>query len=143
MLFSLASAAAGLSWALRVRVVTAAQPDARLSMMAVALLAALTGAAAQAMVDGIIVMPVSQTLLAAFCGWAMGHYLGEPAAPVVHGWRKRLVAAAVVLSAAGAVVNGVAPDILRIAQREKAYFESRPPGEILLPRFWAQGWINQ
>lgn len=141
LLLTLVSAIAGLSWALRVRAVTAARPETRLSMMAVALLAALTGAAAQAMVDGVIVMPVSQTLLAAFCGWAMGHYLGEPVAPVVHGWKKRLVAAMVVLFAAGAVVNGVAPDILRVAQREKAYFESRPPGEILLPRFWAQGWI--
>lgn len=143
LLFTLVFAYAGLSWALRVRAVAAVRPETRLSMLAVALLVALTGAAAQAMVDGVIVMPVSQTLLAALCGWAMGHYLGKPATHIVYGWRRWLVAAAVVLFAAGAVVNGVAPDILRIAQREKAYFESRPPGEILLPRFWAQGWINQ
>ncbi|MGA0032161.1 MAG: O-antigen ligase family protein [Burkholderiales bacterium] len=141
LLLTLVFAIAGLSWALRVRAVTTVRLETRLSMMAVALLVALTGAAAQSMVDGVIVMPVSQTLLAVFCGWAMGHYLGERATPVVHGWKKRLVAAVIVLFAAGAVVNGVAPDILHIAQREKVYFESRPPGEILLPRFWAQGWI--
>lgn len=140
LLFVLVFAVAGLTWALRVRAVTAASPDAYVSMTSLALLAALTGAAAQAMVDGVIVMPVTQTMLAVICGWAIGHYLG-PVHPAVT--RSGRLQAIIVLFAACAVAYGVAPDIRHIEQREAAYFKGRPPGEILLPRFWAQGWINQ
>lgn len=140
LLFTLMFAVAGLKWAMRVRADTAACPDVRRSLISVALLAALTGAAAQAMVDGVLVMPVSQTLLAVLCGWA----LAQSAAPVTTAISRRwqLLCLAAVLFAAGAVASTVYLDAPRLEQRERAYAEMRPGG-ILLPRFWAQGWISE
>ena len=140
VLFTLVFAMTGLKWAMRIRIDTAACPDARGSWIAVALLAALTGAAAQAMVDGVIVMPVSQTLLAALCGWA----IGQSAAPVTAAPSRAWIVprAAVMLFAAGAVACTVYLDAPRLEQRERAYSEIRP-NSILLPRFWTQGWIRE
>ncbi len=133
-------AAAGLAFAGHVRR-SAAQGEDCKGMVEVALLAALSGAAAQAMVDGVLVMPVSQTVLVLLCGWAMGAYFS-----VRHtargGLVERAVMLAVVLFAVGSVAYGVAPEIGRLAEREEAYL-TRMPGKILLPRFWAQGWIAE
>lgn len=140
LLFTLVFAAAGLKWALRVRTVTVIHPESPGSMTAVALLVALTGAAAQAMVDGMIVMPVSQTLLALLCGWAIGHC---PAPVATEVSRIRLLPHLIVaMFAAGAVAYGVYLDAPRLEQREQAYWAQRP-GENLLPRFWTQGWIYE
>jgi len=137
-------AAGGWAWAKQVRSAAAAEPHARKSLLAVALLAALAGAAAQSMVDGVIVMPVSQILLVLVAGWAMGLYIQSKRPPLsAASAGAKLLALLLVLSAAGAVVQGVAPDILEVGQREQAYLKTRPPGEILFPRFWAQGWINK
>ena len=111
--------------------------------MAVALLAALTGAAAQALVDGIIVMPVSQMLLALCCGWALGIYCSGTDQPVIAGTATRRAGTALVVMAAAGVVYGVWPEIARLEARETVYLKARPPGTILLPRFWAQGWIGE
>lgn len=110
-------------------------------LMAVALLAALGGAAAQAMVDGVLVMPVSQTLLALLCGWAMGRYFYSR--EVQCSASQRVIVMLVTLIAAGALVLGVVPEIGHIAEREKAYLAAHPPDTLLLPRFWTQGWINE
>ena len=132
--------AAGLSFAAQVRR-TADQGTERVRLIRVALLAALAGAAAQAMVDGVLVMPVSQTLLTLLCGWAIGiHFTGRPARA---GVAQNTILIAFTVVAAGAVVYGVAPEIGRIAEREQAYLANHPPNTPLLPRFWAQGWINE
>ena len=111
-------------------------------MTAVALLAALAGAAAQAMVDGILVMPVSQTALALICGWAMGSYFTVQSSVERRASLEKALGAAIIVLAAGSIVYGVLPEIGHIEQREDAYLAIRPPGAVLLPRFWAQGWIN-
>ncbi|MGE4111977.1 MAG: O-antigen ligase family protein [Burkholderiales bacterium] len=139
LLFMLVFATAGLSWALRVRTVAAVSPETSRSISAVVLLAALTGAAAQAMVDGVIVMPVSQTLLAVLCGWAMGHYYPGPAS-VTAPTGRLLPGIVAVLLATGAVAYSAWLDVPRIEDRENAYWEESP-GANLIPRFWAQGWI--
>lgn len=142
LLFTAVAAAGGLAFARRVKR-TVDDRNTRLGLVSVALLAALTGAAAQAMVDGIIVMPVSQTLLALLSGWAMGmHYFphGAKAARCSRG--EYALAAAFVMMAAAAVFFGAAPEIGHIAEREKAYLAAHPTDARLLPRFWAQGWIN-
>lgn len=134
-------AAAGLAFAGYVRRQVAIESK-RKGWLAVALLAAIAGGAAQAMVDGVLVMPVSQTVLVLLCGWAIGIYLSErPQA------RCRVIEhvaiLAVVVAAAGVVAYGVSPEIGHLAAREEAYLRTSPPGARLLPRFWAQGWINQ
>lgn len=137
---------AGLAFAGHVgRLATTARRDQIL--IRIALLAALAGAAAQAMVDGVLVMPVSQTLLALLCGWAIGMYCEKKEA--VSG-RPAFQCSAVILIttlAAGSVAWGVAPEISRLAERERAYLAAHPPVDPslprLFPRFWAQGWIDQ
>ena len=110
-------------------------------LVVVALLAALAGAAAQAMVDGVLVMPISQTLLVLLCGWAISIYFSARAVRCSRVQYVTLIA--VTLIAAGAVVWGVAPEIGHLAEREKSYLASHPPDTPLLPRFWVQGWINE
>lgn len=131
---------AGLTFAAYVRraVDVVSDQDAQIR---IALLAALSGAAAQAMVDGVLVMPVSQTLLVLLCGWAMGMYLPEGAKPP----DTRICAAVRILAvlAAGLVIFGVRPEIGRLAERERDYLAANPPDTVLLPRFWAQGLIGR
>jgi len=106
-----------------------------------ALLAALTGASAQAMVDGVMVMPVSQMLLALLAGWAVG---------MMHCSRLRLFIGSVervllllsIVFAVIVVIFGIAPEIGNLAERQKTYLEGLQEGARLLPRFWTQGWIG-
>ncbi len=133
-------AAAGLAFAGHVRR-TVEQAGEQKGMVMIALLAALAGAAAQAMVDGVLVMPVSQILLVLLCGWAMGIYFTTHA--VRSGPVQYAMLVVLTVIAAGAVVYGVAPEIGRIAEREKSYLAAHPPDTPLYPRFWTQGWINE
>lgn len=140
LLFTGVCAVAGLTFAGHVRR-TVDTAGNRQGLIGVALLAALAGAAAQAMVDGVLVMPVSQILLALLCGWAVGIcFSGRRAARC--GVVENFTVLAVTVLAAAAVAYGAAPEIGRIAEREKAYLEARPPDTVLLPRFWTQGWIR-
>lgn len=133
-------AAGGLCFASHVRRVSD-QDDDRARLFRVALLAALAGASAQAMVDGVLVMPVSQVLLALLAGWAIGMMSGTAGARVA-GRGERLLLTLAVLFAAAAVVYGVAPEIGQLAEREQVFLAGRDPNTILLPRFWALGWIR-
>lgn len=110
-------------------------------LVKIALLAALAGAAAQAMVDGVLVMPVSQTLLALLCGWAISMHFA--ARTVSSGNVQQVMLIGLTVMAAAAVACGVAPEIGRIAEREKSYLVAHPPDTPLFPRFWTQGWINE
>jgi len=138
-------AMAGLAFAGHVRRVVQMDTNTRVPVQ-VPLLAALAGAAAQSMVDGILVMPVSQTLLALLCGWAMGLYLEERACVAQGGPMGRAAMAVVTLMAAVVVVRGVAPELGHIAEREQAYLKAHPPENPalpnLMPRFWTQGRIE-
>lgn len=143
LLLTAVCAAAGLAFAGHVRR-TVAQAGERKGLVLIALLAALAGAAAQSMVDGVLVMPVSQTLLVLLCGWAAGMYFADFTARAVRCGKVRYATLMVLtMFAAGVVAWGVAPDIGHLAGREKAYLAAQPPDTLLLPRFWAQGWINE
>lgn len=133
-------AVAGLAFAGHVRR-TVAQAGDHKSLVLVALLAALAGAAAQAMVDGVLVMPVSQTVLALMCGWAIGIYFA--AGPVRHDKFQHAILITLTVIAAAAVAWGVALEIGHIAAREKAFLAAHPPYTVLMPRFWTQGWISE
>ncbi|MBX9903928.1 MAG: O-antigen ligase family protein [Burkholderiales bacterium] len=140
LLLTAVCAVAGLAFAGHVRR-TVAEVGDRQALVLVALLAALAGAAAQAMVDGVLVMPVSQTLLVLLCGWAIGIYFA--ARTVRSSNMQHVILTAVTVIAAAAVAYGVAPEIGRIAEREKSYLAAHPPDTPLFPRFWTQGWISE
>lgn len=131
----------GLAFAGWVRGMTGLD-DGRGPVFRLALLAALAGASAQAMVDGVLVMPVSQILLALLAGWALGTMLSSaPERPASS--RAKFALAITVIVSAVAVVGGVRPEIGRLAERQKAYLDARVQGTILLPRFWALGNIRE
>jgi hypothetical protein len=145
LLLSIVFAFGGLAYARHIRRLTALHVPDRNSMMMVALLAAITGAAAQAMVDGNVVMPVSQILLALLCGWAMGSALSAAPAIPASVRRSGVAFKCFVLIAASGLAYGVAPELGHLAERERAHLVSHHPGPNprLLPRFWLQGWIGE
>lgn len=143
---------AGLTYAAHVRRAVKVNEDDRKGLVQIALLAALAGAAAQAMVDGVLIMPVSQTLLALLCGWGVGIYLeARKSQPRQRGTLEHVFVVVLTVVAAIAVVRGVEPEIGHLAEREQAYLAQRhktyllidPGAPRLLPRFWAQGWISE
>lgn len=142
LLFTVVFAAGGLAFAGHVRH-AAKQADDHGHLIRIAMLAALTGAAAQATVDGVLVMPVSQTLLALLCGWALGIAQGVTQESQAASGMARMALAITVLLAVGAVGWGIAPEIGCLAERQKLYLSSQIPEPTLLPRFWALGWINR
>lgn len=130
-------ATAGLRFAAWVRSHQAM--DAAAATMPVALLAALTGAAAQAMVDGVLVMPISQLLLVLLAGWAWSLVVPQPAVTTDRSSAFRWVFAAVT----AAVMFCVAPEVQHLQQRLEAHEKVYPqgPNPRLLPRYWVHGWI--
>ena len=139
--FTLVFAYGGLSFAADLRR-SAGQAITREALVRVALLAALAGAAAQAMVDGVLVMPVSQMLLVLLCGWVLGMQQST-LAPSGIGVLRRVLAALFLLAAVLTTASGVAPELGHIEARQKAYLERFPEGHVLLPRFWAHGLLGQ
>lgn len=143
---------AGLMFALHVRGANKGdQGAADAGLVSVALLAALAGVAAQAMVDGVLVMPVSQTLLSLLGGWAIGSYYSGQQHVLPSGSQRYPVFNRIIITltvtAAVAVASGVLPEINRIADREQAYLQAHPVTDPslprLFPRFWTQGWIRE
>lgn len=120
---------------------TAEQGEDRARFFRAALLAALTGASAQAMVDGVMVMPVSQMLLVLLAGWAMGMMPRSQLSPVASIVERTLLRLAMIF-ATMAIAYGAAPEIGDLARRQKIYLEERYETGRLLPRFWTQGWIR-
>ncbi len=132
-----------IGWWRHVGTLVKSNPESPRTTIGLALLAALSGAAAHSLVDGVIVMPVSQLTLVLMCGWAWGLALSSsPSLPRSQAagasWGVRLVAVMAVI----AVLQGVYPVLGKLAQREEAYLEAHP-GSVLYPRFWVQGWINE
>ncbi len=147
VMFTAVCAAGGLSWALRVRQMghtPAAAALDRQMLTATALLAALTGAAAQAMVDGIIVMPISQACLVLLAGWALGWSHAGRVVPIAAKW-VILVFRGVTLLAVMSLALGAWPEIGKLEERAQAHLRTVEPGPHprLLPRFWIHGWINE
>lgn len=107
-------------------------------LLRICLLASLTGALAQSMVDGVIVMPYSQLWLALVVGWLMGIHEWSarpaPSGPVMPwGWM------AVVMLAVGFLSYVVIRDFPQLGEREDQY--AHDFGGNLQPRFWQQGVI--
>lgn len=111
------------------------------------LFAALTAAAVQSLVDGMIVMPYSQVMLMVLAGWAMGICASSSAlehriVQVAHAKWKECVffgCAALLL----AMVMALAlPDVPHLQDRMRRYMDVYH-AEFFAPRFWRQGWIDE
>ena len=107
-------------------------------LLRICLLASLTGALAQSMVDGVIVMPYSQLWLALVVGWLMGIHEWS-ARPAPGGAVMRWGWIAVVMLAVGFLSYVVIRDFPHRGEREDQY--AHDFGGNLQPRFWQQGVI--
>ncbi len=107
-------------------------------LLRLCLFAALIGAAVQAMVDGVIVMPYSQLWLALVVGWLMAlHPLRMPVAETMP-WLRWAWQVAAVLSVA-LLVLVVYRDLPGLTARSQQYIDTVK--SHLQPRFWVQGVI--
>lgn len=119
------------------------EADSDRDLLLVAVTSSLVAAATYALVDGVIVMPLSQLLLAVFVGWAIALHAGDR--PVVHsrhalGKAPQLLLI-VIIVAWVAVGEGVRSDIAVLADRQADHVERTSP-TLLHPRLWQQGFIE-
>lgn len=134
---------AGMSYMRQLRAM-ASEGGAEAYTLRLALLASLSAAAAQSLVDGVIVMPYSQTLLAVLCGWALA--IHHSSASLIHpnDLRAERMGVAIVLLSAALLVWGIFPEIRDIVSSAGAFnTHVIQEGLILKPRFWSRGWIYE
>lgn len=100
-----------------------------------ALWAAIVGALVLAQVDGVFVMPYTETWLAMLIGLALGRWSTNTPAPP----SQRI--ACVVLSVPVVLILGqvLIKEVPNLPQAEEVYFQQNHTG--WKPRFWHQGWI--
>ncbi|MCS3785432.1 O-antigen ligase family protein [Salinibacter ruber] len=131
----------GWSWMKQERDATAREEDL-LPEVGVALVASVLAGASHAMVSGLIVMPLSQVLLAFVGGWAWGRYnrsdkrtgSGLSRSPY------HAIFCAAVLSSM-LVVGAAAKDLSTVEDRREAFLEAVDRTR-LSPRYWTQGYIE-
>jgi hypothetical protein len=108
----------------------------------VALVASVLAGASHAMVSGLIVMPVSQVLLAVVGGWAWGRYnrSDKRTGSGLSRWPHHAIFCAAVLSSM-LVVGAAAEDLSTVENRREAFLEA-VDRTSLSPRYWTQGYIE-
>ena len=102
------------------------------------LLIAITAALVQGLVDGVLVVPYTETLLGALVGLAWGRaHRGRECLLVEAGGR--MIATLVLCLSASVLAVGTWIQAEQLAERI-----SRQEGQsgVLLPRFWSAGWID-
>jgi putative inorganic carbon (hco3(-)) transporter len=143
----LIAAAAAIVWirlALVLRRMARAQPAEQKTVIACALVLALSASGVQSMVDGVIVMPYAQVMAATVLGWAWSVLPWHDDGRSAHGLALRLpapVAAGLLALPLAAVLYAVLPEALRLEQREQAFQRAHPHSGSLKPRLWSQGWL--
>ncbi|NIL19978.1 O-antigen ligase [Pseudomonas sp. AN3A02] len=107
-------------------------------LLRLCLFASLVGALTQAMVDGVIVMPVSQLWLALVAGWLMALHVWRtpPVAPAPLLYKMWMMASVV---AVGLLVFVAIRDVPGLTARSEHYMGLS--NGHLQPRFWVQGVI--
>ena len=109
----------------------------------IAVTAALAGAAIQSLVDGVMVMPVSQMLVVVLAGWAAGFSGGLEQGSAGEGISGRggVVALTLPLLMLALLAVKAEPLIEALGKLQQKH-DSKEHPEIVLPRFWAQGSIG-
>lgn len=102
---------------------------------------AMAVALAYGLVDGNLVMPVSQTAVALIIGLTLGSVTALPGFRQLSGWRE--VANLTVTVASAVVIVSYSVPSLEDQARTKLIFRTDYPGEWLTPRFWEQGLLFQ
>lgn len=106
----------------------------------VCLTASLLAAAAQSMVDGVIVIPFTQTMLAFVTGWTLGVYFTNAAVKPSVPCSRLMRSSVSILSllALVSLLNGVFPEALNRPEITQIHADA---GRPIPPRYWGVGWI--
>lgn len=132
----------GIAWARHCRraLSTVAAPQ---QTVLIALTASLTAAAAYALVDGVLVMPVSQMLVAVIAGWALAVYAGSPKPTRLpdHHPLASWILVGFLVAVWGSIGYGIAPDITSLEVQQEEHIQ-RTGATLVHPRFWQQGFIE-
>lgn len=107
----------------------------------ICLSASILAASTQAMVDGVIVMPYTQTWLVLVVGWAIGIFM-RGGRDIKDGhqypwWRRRLLLPVSVGFALIMLLKGIYPDVFYRVEATKAYLDAGHTG--IPPRYWQVG----
>ncbi len=105
----------------------------------------LVAAAGHSLVSGILVMPLSQIMLALTIGWMVGVYYADQSLPEVipRCLGKELLLMLFMALAMAGIIVGIVPAIFSLHFSAIQWFMQHPShGFILNPRFWSQGWIG-
>ncbi|MCS3701933.1 hypothetical protein GGQ20_003276 [Salinibacter ruber] len=131
----------GWSWMKQERDATEREEDL-LPEVGVALVASVLAGASHAMVSGLIVMPVSQVLLAVVGGWAWGRHncSDKRTGSGLSRWPHHAIFCAAVLSSMP-VVGAATKDLSTVENRREAFLEA-VDRTSLSPRYWTQGYIE-
>lgn len=131
----------GWSWMQQERDAEAGTEDL-LTDVGSALVATALAGASHAMVSGLIVMPVSQVLLAVVGGWAWGRYQkSEGETLESHFYIRPHVSLCVLLMGAMAIVGSSLRNLSTVEERREAFRES-VERQVYSPRYWTQGYIE-
>jgi len=120
---------------------TAAEPEDFQTEVGIALVAAVLAGASHAMVSGLIVMPVSQILLAVVGGWAWGRYSFVGKDANLRSTRWPHVILCVVIVGSMFTVGAALQDLTAVEERREAFLEA-VDRNALSPRYWTQGYLN-
>ncbi len=141
MAIAVFGAASGLSMGLRRQVADTPADGGAEQLVGVALAIALTGAGIHALVDGVIVMPCTQLMLAGVAGWAAACLLPPAVAVPARARWPGVVTALVVGAAMISLLQGAAPEARSLYLQLdplQAAADERPT----FTRFWTQGWLT-
>ena len=108
------------------------------TLLPVALACSMIGAAVHSLVDGVIVMPVTQTLLAMMAGWTVGVLLPPSAGQAIRP-RYSALCITVIAAALFSLLRGIAPEAGRIDERQFDFARAHPGQAPTVTRFWTQG----
>ena len=116
---------------------TEEQPELR-----VALFAALLTSALYSLFDGVIVMPVSQLLLALIIGWMLGVMPAGPDTSRPVSRIRTMVSGLLLAVVLIGVLRPVFSTVLCLEQLQADYIHAHPQATHLNPRFWQQGYLS-
>lgn len=115
------------------------QPHITYGPLLVCLTAGILATITQSMVDGVIVIPYTQTLLVLIVGWTLGVYFRDVATPHMAIPRGTHLGISVLsLIAVSALLYGIFPEVLNRVEVTQAYADA---GKLIPPRYWGVGWI--
>lgn len=114
------------------------RPDTT-DVMRLCLTASIVAALAQAMVDGVIVMPYSQLWLSILGGWLLAFYLPPDSSPAPRLTHSMTAWKVIAVFSAGLLLFTMVRDLPHVNDRNRQFLDS---GGHLMPRFWQQGLIT-